>query len=54
LSFVWFQEPPSSLEAKRQRLIEFLSLASVKGSRADAERLELLSTLKKIKPRQVD
>jgi hypothetical protein len=54
LSFTWFQDPPSPLEAKRQMLIHLLSTTRVDGTKAAAERLRVLSTLKSIKPRQVD
>jgi hypothetical protein len=54
MSFTWFQDPPSPLEAKRQRLINILAGTKIAGRKADGLRVRVLTTLKKIKPRQVD
>jgi hypothetical protein len=54
LSFTWFKRPPSPLEQKRKQLVQFLSKIGPFEKRRDALRQKLLSTLKNIKPRQVD
>lgn len=54
LSFTWFAEQPSPLEAKRQRLIRFLARMDKLDGEAETLRLNLLSTLGKIRPRQVE
>ena len=54
LSFTWFKQPPSPLEQKRKKLVQFLSKIGPFEKRQDALRQKLLSTLKNIKPRQVD
>ena len=54
LSFVWFKEPPSPLEKKREKLIAFLKSISDLQDDTDSLRLKLLDALIKIKPRQVD
>jgi len=55
LSFTWHKEPPSPLEKKRKEFVRFLSdLGPLKNKDQDALRQKLLSTLKNIKPRQID
>ena len=54
LSFTWYQDPPSPLEKKRVHLIQFLEhMKNLKG-KEDLARRRILTTLQKIKPRQVD
>jgi hypothetical protein len=54
LSFTWHKEPPSPLEAKRQKFITFLSKLGPLAHREDILRQKLLTTLRNIKVRQVE
>lgn len=54
LSFTWYKEPPSPLEGKRKKLIEFLSKVGPLTKEQDTLRQKLLSTLRKIKVRQIE
>ena len=53
LSFTWHKEPPSPLEGKRKKLIEFLSKVGPLKEEQDILRQRLLSALKALKVRQV-
>jgi hypothetical protein len=54
LSFVWFKEPPSPLEKKKEELINFLMGISDLDENSDSLRMRLIKVLNKIEPRQVD
>jgi hypothetical protein len=53
-SFVWFGDPPSPLEKKRQDIIKYLGSLSNLGEDVEPLRDELIEVLKEIEPRVVD
>jgi len=54
LSFTWHKDPPSPLEGKRKKFIEFLSRLGPLEKEQDILRQRLLSALKKLKVRQIE
>jgi hypothetical protein len=53
-SFVWYGDPPSPLEKKRQDLIAFLENIKDLNEDIDPLRIQLIETLKKIKPETIE
>jgi hypothetical protein len=54
LSFTWYRDPPSPLEARRQALIGFLQVLHGLPEEQDQLRTRLVRRLEQLVPRQVD
>jgi hypothetical protein len=54
LSFKWYKGPPSPLEERRKKLIEFLSKIGPFKKHEDILRQKLISVLRRIKVRQLE
>ena len=54
LSFTWYNDPPSPLQAEKENLIKFLSEYQTNDKSIDQYRLKTLEAIKAINPRQVE